>query len=81
MFVTWWWESVPEEKRGRFFGIEGLFGLAAIPASILGGILWQGGYVMQALLIPVLLEVLVVMPLLATVADIIHPQNERASTQ
>lgn len=72
LFVTWWWESVPEEKRGRFFGVEGLFGLAAIPASILGGILWEEGYIMQVLLVPILLEVVVVMPMLATVPDIIR---------
>ena len=75
LFVTWWWESIPEEKRGRFFGIEGLFGLAAIPASILGGILWQEGYVMQVLLIPIIVEVIVVMPMLATVADIVRPEQ------
>jgi MFS family permease len=54
LFVTWWWESVPEEKRGRFFGIEGLFGLAGIPSSILGGILWQQGYQMHILLFPII---------------------------
>jgi hypothetical protein len=43
LFVTWWWESVPEEKSERFFGIEGLMGLTGIPASILGGILWERG--------------------------------------
>ncbi|MDQ1278846.1 MAG: transporter [Thermoproteota archaeon] len=72
LLVTWWWESVPEEKRGRFFGIEGLLGLAAIPASIIGGILWQQGYIMYVLLIPIVLEVAIVMPLLATVPDIIR---------
>jgi hypothetical protein len=75
LFVTWWWESVPEEKRGRFFGIEGLFGLAAIPASMLGGILWQQGYVMHVLLIPILINLVVVYPLLATVPDIIRSKS------
>jgi hypothetical protein len=70
LFVTWWWESIPEEKRGRFFGIEGLFNLAAIPASILGGVLWQQGYVMHVLLIPILLDLIAVYPLLATIPDI-----------
>ena len=74
LFVTWWWESIPEEKRGRFFGVEGLFGLAAIPASILGGVLWQQGYMMEVLLIPILLEVAVVMPILATLPDIIRSE-------
>jgi len=72
LFVTWWWESVPEEKRGRFFGIEMLFNLAAVPASIIGGILWQQGYILQVLIIPIILEVIVVMPLLYSVPDIIR---------
>ncbi len=75
LFVTWWWESVQEEKRGRFFGIEGLIGLAAIPASILGGILWQQGLMVQVLFAPVLLEVFAVLPLLLTVPDIIRSQQ------
>jgi len=75
LFVTWWWESVKEEKRGRFFGIEGLIGLASIPASVLGGILWQQGLMVQVLLAPVLLEVFAVLPLLLTVPDIIHSQQ------
>jgi MFS family permease len=70
LFVTWWWESVPEEKRGRFFGIEGLMGLTGIPASILGGVLWKRGYQVQVLLIPIILELVIVYPLLYKVRDI-----------
>jgi hypothetical protein len=43
--------------------------LAAIPASLLGGYLWQQGFMVEVLLAPVLLEVLVAMPILATVPD------------
>jgi MFS family permease len=68
-FITFWWESVPEEKRGRFFGIEGLFSLAAIPASILGGILWQQGFMTAVLLVPILLEMGIAVPMLATIPD------------
>ena len=75
LFVTWWWESVPEEKRGRFFGIEGLFSLAGIPASILGGILWQQGYEIPVLLIPIIIQIIVVFPLLYTVPDIIRSKK------
>ncbi len=75
LFVTWWWESVQEDKRGRFFGIEGLFGLASIPASVLGGILWQRGLMVQVLLAPILLEVFVVLPLLLTIPDIVRSQR------
>jgi len=41
----------------------------------LGSILWQEGYVMQVLLIPILLEVTVVMPMLATVGDIVRSEQ------
>ncbi len=75
LFVTWWWESVPEEKRGRFFGIEGLFSIAGIPSSILGGILWQQGYHMQVLIFPILVQILFVYPLLYTVPDIIRSKK------
>jgi MFS family permease len=75
LLVTWWWESVPEEKRGRFFGIEGLFNLASIPASFLGGILWEEGYILPVLIIPILIELIVVFPLLATVPDIIRSKH------
>jgi MFS family permease len=68
-FVTMFWEAVPREKRGRWFGVEGLMSLATIPASLLGGYLWQRGFMAEVLLAPVLLEVLVAMPILATVPD------------
>jgi hypothetical protein len=63
------WEAVPREKRGRWFGVEGLMSLATIPASLLGGFLWQRGFMVEVLLAPVLLEVLVAMPILATIPD------------
>jgi MFS family permease len=68
-FITMHWEMVPEEKRGRWFGVEGLLNIATIPATILGGILWQLGFMREVLLIPILLEVLVVIPLLVTIPD------------
>jgi MFS family permease len=68
-FVTMFWEAVPREKRGRWFGIEGIMNISTIPASVLGGFLWQQGYMMEVLLIPILLELLVAMPILATVPE------------
>lgn len=68
-FITMHWEMVPEEKRGRWFGVEGLMGIATIPATILGGFLWQYGFMREVLLIPIALEVLVVIPLLMTIPD------------
>ena len=63
------WEVVPEEKRGRWFGVEGLMGLSTIPASMLGGLLWQQGLKAEVLLLPILIEALLVIPILATVPD------------
>lgn len=73
------WEMVPEEKRGRWFGIEGLMNAAVIPATILGGILWQQGFMTEALLIPILLEALVVIPILTTVPDTVSRNNRQKS--
>jgi MFS family permease len=76
-FITMWWEVVPEEKRGRLFGMEGIIGLAAIPASILGGILWQQGFMKEVLFIPVLLEILLLIPILATTPETVRSKQNR----
>lgn len=68
-FVTMFWEMVPQEKRGRWFGIEGLMNVATIPASLLGGFLWQQGLRVEVMVIPIILELLMVMPLLASIPD------------
>lgn len=68
-FVTMFWETVPQEKRGRWFGVEGLMNIATIPASILGGFLWQQGFKIEVMLVPIVLELLLVMPLLASIPD------------
>jgi len=69
-FITMFWEAAPPEKRGRWFGLEGLIvGLVTLPASIIAGILWEQGLRTEVLLIPILLQALVVMPMLSTVPD------------
>jgi MFS family permease len=68
-FITMFWEIVPHEKRGRWFGIEGLLNLSAIPASLVGGVLWERGLKVEVLLLPVLLELLIVLPLLASIPE------------
>lgn len=68
-FITLWWESIPEEKRGRFFGIESLLGLTSIPASLLGGLLWQSGFVTEVLLLPILIEATIVLPTFVTLPE------------
>lgn len=76
-FVTMFWEMVPREKRGRWFGIEGLMNLSTIPASILGGFLWQQGLKTEVMIIPILLEILLVMPILATIPDTLTLERAR----
>jgi len=73
-FITMHWEMVPEEKRGRWFGVEGLLHITTIPATILGGMLWQLGFMREVLLIPILLEVMVVIPVLHTIPDTLRAQ-------
>ncbi len=75
-FITLFWESAPQEKRGRWFGLEGLVtGLSTLPASIIAGILWERGFMTEVLVIPVLLQALVVIPMLTTVPDTIKPKQ------
>ncbi|MCK5604794.1 MFS transporter [Candidatus Pacearchaeota archaeon] len=68
-FITMEHEMVPAEKRGRWQGLLGTFGLLSFPASILGGIMWQQGLMIEVILIPILLEVLTIMPILSTIPD------------
>jgi MFS family permease len=68
-FITMFWEMVPHEKRGRWFGVEGVMGVATIPAAVLGGILWDRGFAMIVMLAPVVLEVLLVLPILSTIPE------------
>ena len=74
-FITMQWEMVPKEKRGRWFGIEGLLRLASIPATMLGGILWQQGFMTEVLLLPILLEVAIVIPVMITIPDTLKRNN------
>ena len=67
--ITMHWEIVPEEKRGRWYGIEGLLNASSFPVSILGGILWQQGFMIEVLLLPILLEALIAIPILNTIPD------------
>jgi len=77
-FVAMFWGSVPKEKRGRGFGIEGVMGLSTIPASIIGGLMWESGFMVEVLLLPVLLEVFIALPILATIPDpYIKPTDQR----
>ena len=74
-FITMHWEMVPKEKRGRWFGVEGLMNFAKIPSTILGGILWQQGFMLEVLLLPIILEAILVIPILITVPDTLGRSN------
>jgi MFS family permease len=68
-FITMHWEIVPESKRGRWYGIEGFINIFAIPATLLSGFLWQQGYMIEVLLLPIILEVLLLIPIMTTIPD------------
>ena len=68
-FITMFWETVPAEKMGRWFGFAGLFNIFAVPASILGGFMWQAGLMELVLIFPVVIQVLIVIPLLSMIPD------------
>ena len=68
-FITMYWEAVPAEKRGRWFGFTGIFNIFAVPASMLGGFLWQVGLKEWVLLLPVLIEVSSIVPILMRIPD------------
>ena len=68
-FITMFWETVPAEKMGRWFGFSGILSIFALPASILGGLMWQAGLTELVLLIPVLTEAMIVIPILTRIPD------------
>ncbi|MBS7611999.1 MFS transporter [Candidatus Bathyarchaeota archaeon] len=61
-FITMYWESFPAEKRGRLQGISGLLDFVGSFATILGGLLWQAGYMELVLLLPMLIDIIVLVP-------------------
>jgi len=68
-FITMFWETVPADKRGRWFGFAGIFNIFAVPASILGGFMWQAGLMELVLISPVVIEVLIMIPILSMIPD------------
>jgi MFS family permease len=71
-FITMNFEMVPEAKRGRWLGLLGFFSIVGFPMSILGGFMWQQGLMVEVLVLPVVLEVLIAIPLLASIPDTLH---------
>jgi MFS family permease len=63
-------EVVSLEQQGRWGGLLGFFaGLVTIPAPILGGLIWRELGPMYVFLIPIALDLLFRIPLLATVPE------------
>jgi MFS family permease len=69
LLVTMFLGAVPEEKRGRWLGITTLFQAFAIPAPFIGSIMWEKGLMKEALVLPILLTALVVIPIMTTIPD------------
>jgi MFS family permease len=69
-------EVVSLEQQGRWGGLLGLFaGLVTIPAPILGGLIWRELGPMYVFLIPITLDLLFRIPLLATVPETLEPSR------
>jgi len=72
-------ELVPGKEMGKWSGLVGLFqGLVTIPAPILGGLIWDYLNPMYVFLIPIGVDLLLKLPLLATIPETLHNSpNER----
>jgi MFS family permease len=68
-FITMNFELVPEAKRGRWLGITGFFNILSFPASVIGGVLWTQGFMMEVLLLPIFLEIFIALPIIRTIPD------------
>ena len=63
-------ELVPLEQQGRWGGLLGLFtGLVTIPAPIIGGLIWRELGPIYVFVIPILFDLFLRVPLLATVPE------------
>jgi len=60
--ITMFFESFSPEKRGRAQGLVGLLNLISSMAALLGGILWNMGYMEVVLLLPLLTDILILVP-------------------
>jgi len=67
--ITMFWEVVPMKKRGRWFGITGVFDVLSVPAFLLGGFLWQEGLEELVLILPLIMEAFVVIPMVLSVPE------------
>jgi MFS family permease len=69
-------EVISLEQQGRWGGLLGFFaGLVTIPAPILGGLIWRELGPMYVFLIPIGLDLLLRIPLLATVPETLESSH------
>lgn len=66
--ITMNFELVSEEKRGRWLGLLGFFGIVSFPISIIGGFMWYQGLMMEVLLFPIVLDVIAIL-MMRTIPD------------
>lgn len=71
-FITMFWEVVPMEKRGRWFGVTGVFDILSVPAFMLGGFLWQEGLEELVIMLPLLMEIFIIIPIVLSVPETLH---------
>jgi MFS family permease len=63
-------ELLPLEQQGRWGGLLSLFtGLVTIPAPIIGGLIWRELGPMYVFIIPIVFDLFLRVPLLATVPE------------
>jgi MFS family permease len=70
-------EVVSLEQQGRWGGLLGFFaGLVTIPAPLLGGLIWRELGPTYVFLVPLALDLLIRIPLLATVPETLDAERQ-----
>jgi MFS family permease len=70
-------EVVSLEQQGRWGGLLGFFaGLVTIPAPLLGGLIWRELGPTYVCLVPLALDLLIRIPLLATVPETLDAERQ-----
>jgi len=63
-------ELVPLEQMGRWSGVLGVFaGLVTVPAPLIGGLIWQHVGPSYVFIVPIVLDLALRVPLLATIPE------------
>lgn len=68
-FITMYWENFPAEKRGMVQGISGLLDFIGSLASLLGGLLWSMGYREMVIILPLLADLLILVPVFMRIPE------------